>query len=823
VQVSEGRRGPVLRNAHLEVACDLAGGSLSLRPAEGGLPTLSRCLALVEAGQPPRIIGSADAGYRQEYEVSTVEDVQGRGRRLTLTSPAGDLTLALHVILYDHLPFVVLQLEARNRGQTPLPIHRLAPLSTPSEGRGRIALGGPPSRWSFYRQGWQSWTPTLSLRAREPDLAAPPPVLGPEPPGRAPVWALPHRPSAEEPGCFLADDLGAVVDLSTGACVVAGFVSARDQLCQVRLDARRRALEAFSWADGVALEPGATVRSERLLVDMAGPPLEALARYGDALGWEMGARVPKAVATGWCSWYRYFHTVREEDILDNLRFLAEHRHELPLEYVQLDDGYSTGIGDWESMNEKFPHGMKWLADRIHDAGFKAGLWLAPFMVGANSALYRQHPDWIIRSASGEPIVAMHNWNQDCYGLDCTHPEAQAWLERLFRTVAEDWGFDYVKVDFVYSAALRGHRHDGRATRAQAYRRGLETIRRAVGERFVLGCGALMAPSVGLVDGQRIGPDVAVWWREPPGTPQPAGRKRHARLPPPEADPPLAEGRQGRAASSFPAVENALRNILTRFWCHRRLWLNDPDCLLARDEVAALTLGEATMPTTLLTLDEVRTLATAIGLSGGMMLDSDNLPALTPERLAIVSLLLPPWGEAALPLDLFESGMPSLFRLPIERPWESWTLLGVFNWDDNASTLKAPLPLGRHHVFDLWSCQYAGILSGEAVFPAVPAHGCKLLALREAQGRPQLVASTFHFTQGALEVEDARYEEGRRTLVLALRPVAKKEGELVLYAPGNLRPGTVDSGVSVTARPDGLWALRLRLERPLRLEAPFVAS
>jgi alpha-galactosidase len=800
VQVSKGRRGPAIRNAHLEVSCDLAGGALSLRPVGGGPPRLPRCLALVEVGEPERTIDSGQSGYRHEYGVSPVEDAQGRGKRLTLTSLAGQLTLVLHVTLYDDQPFAVLQLELKNGGRRPLPVHRLAPLSTPRQGRGRITLGGSPSRWSFYREGWQSWTPTLALRAGQPDVSALPPMLGPEAPPLEWADARPAR------GRFLADDMGAIVDLATGACALAGFVSARNQLCQVRLDARCRALEAFSWADGVALEPGAVVRSERLLVDLAGPPLEALTRYGDALGREMGARVPATTASGWCSWYRFFTAVREEDILSNLRFLTEHRDELPVEYVQIDDGYQAGIGDWETINEKFPHGMKWLAERIHEAGFKAGIWLAPLTVGASSALYREHPEWLIRDADGEPVPALYNWNQVCYGLDCTHPEVEAWLGRLFHTVAEDWGFDFVKVDFIYSAALKGRHHDATATRAQAYRRGLEMIRRAMGERFVLGCGGLIAPSVGLVDSHRIGPDVALWWRLPPGVPVPAGGKRY-----------------GRPASGFPAAENSLRNILTRFWCHRRLWLNDPDCLLARDETAALTLEEGRMPTTLLTLDEVRTLATAIGLSGGLVLDSDNLPAMSPERVAIVSLFLPPWGETALPLDLFEAGMPSLFQLPVERPWESWTLLGVFNWEDTACSLKAPLPPGRRHVFDLWSGQYTGVLSGEATFPDVPAHGCKLLALREVQDRPQVVSSTFHFTQGALEIEDARYDGGRRALTLSLRPVAKREGELVLYAPPDLRPGSVEGGVRVVARPDGLWALALRLERPLRLEIPFVAS
>jgi hypothetical protein len=118
-------------------------------------------------------------------------------------------------------------------------------------------------------------------------------------------------------------------------------------------------------------------------------------------------------------------------------------------------------------------------------------------------------------------------------------------------------------------------------------------------------------------------------------------------------------------------------------------------------------------------------------------------------------------------------------------------MGELDAARRASTGKtAPAPESaaasrRRHVFDLWSGQYARS-PGEAVFPEVPAHGCKLLALREAQDRPQLVSSTFHFTQGALEVEDARYDNQKRTLALSLRPVAEKEGELILYAPSGLR-------------------------------------
>src|SRR3970282_855839 len=136
------------------------------------------------------------------------------------------------------------------------------------------------------------------------------------------------------------------------------------------------------------------------MIDITPDPLAALARYGDALAREMGALSRPDITTGWCSWYYYFQRVSEDDILANLERLAELRDELPLEFVQVDDGYRAGIAAGRTPNEKFPHGMSRLAERIHERGFKAGLWLAPFLAGARSRLFAEHPDWLVRHEGG---------------------------------------------------------------------------------------------------------------------------------------------------------------------------------------------------------------------------------------------------------------------------------------------------------------------------------------------------------------------------------------------------------------------------------------
>jgi alpha-galactosidase len=104
-------------------------------------------------------------------------------------------------------------------------------------------------------------------------------------------------------------------------------------------------LTAASYADGVTVEPGQLLSSERLLVQPTAEPLAALQGFGDAIAAEMRAVPWPESVEGWCSWYYYWQGVSEEHIMANLGYLAEHRRELPVEYVQIDDGYQAEIGD----------------------------------------------------------------------------------------------------------------------------------------------------------------------------------------------------------------------------------------------------------------------------------------------------------------------------------------------------------------------------------------------------------------------------------------------------------------------------------------------
>jgi alpha-galactosidase len=220
-----------------------------------------------------------------------------------------------------------------------------------------------------------------------------------------------------------------------------------------------------------------------------------------------------------------------------------------------------------------------------------GLWLAPFLASPTSVVAAEHPDWIVRRPSGRPMIGNVNdgWGGEQWVLDTTRPDVLAHLESLARTLVA-MGWRYLKLDFTYAPSFDGTWHDPTRTPAQRVRAGYDAIRRGAGDDvFLLGCGAPLGACIGVVDGMRIGPDVAPAW-----DPAPSGWGYE---------------------ETTPSIRNALQATRARSFQHRRLWLNDPDCLLLR------TTG------TSLDRSQIETWAEAVGASGGMVLLSDDLSLL----------------------------------------------------------------------------------------------------------------------------------------------------------------------------------------------------
>merc|ERR1711871_554504 len=161
-----------------------------------------------------------------------------------------------------------------------------------------------------------------------------------------------------------------------------------------------------------------------------------------------------------------------------------------VDFVQVDDGYQAAIGDWLTCNRKFPNGLKAIASHIKAHGFRAGIWVAPFLIGHSSTVYRDHPDWLVKQKKSPKSNVWHfnpNWHDDSYtyAVDLTHPGVQKWLKDVFLQL-KSHGFDYFKLDYLIAGIRDGVRYDNEVSRVEAYRMGMKIIRDAVGDdSFIL--------------------------------------------------------------------------------------------------------------------------------------------------------------------------------------------------------------------------------------------------------------------------------------------------------------------------------------------------
>lgn len=298
-------------------------------------------------------------------------------------------------------------------------------------------------------------------------------------------------------------------------------------------------------------------------------------------------RHAKSVLAGWCSWYHYYTKIDDQIIRANLNRAVEMN--LGLDVFQIDDGYQRNIGDWTPRLDRFPDGMQGLAAEIKKRGMIPGIWLAPFICRPDSDLMRNYPE-IVLHKNRKPVRALYNplWGGWTYSLDVTHPRFEEWLASVIHRYVNDWGYEYLKLDFLFAAAFRGDHHDPRTSGAVRVDRGLRLIRRVAGKKTILvGCGCPLLPGMGVVDIQRIGMDVNEVW-----------------------GPPLL-GRLLRDRN-FPTARGAMMNSINRSMLHRRFWNNDPDCLLFRHEKTSLSSRQ------------IMLMASVVCLSGGMMFVSDDL-------------------------------------------------------------------------------------------------------------------------------------------------------------------------------------------------------
>lgn len=284
---------------------------------------------------------------------------------------------------------------------------------------------------------------------------------------------------------------------------------------------------------------------------------EVFDKYFAAMSLPAKKRVDRL--TGYTSWYNYFQKIDENIILRDLKGLSRARESVNI--FQIDDGYEPFVGDWLDYNGRdFPNGMKTIADAVHREGYLAGIWLAPFNVQrGKSRILKEHPDWLIRNPDGKPQLGCVAWG-GAYTLDIYNSEVREHLKKVFDTVLNDWGYDMVKLDFLYSQCRTPRDNK---TRGTIMCEAMDFLRECVGDKLILGCGVPLGPAFGVVDACRISCDVDLSY----------GGKFYNSM---------------SINNELPSAQNAINNSMFRRHLNGRAFLNDPDVFFLRDHNLTFT-------------------------------------------------------------------------------------------------------------------------------------------------------------------------------------------------------------------------------------------
>ncbi|MFC2077120.1 alpha-galactosidase, partial [candidate division KSB1 bacterium] len=541
----------------------------------------------------------------------------------------------------------------------------------------------------------------------------------------------------------------AIRDMKRRHQISLGFSSQEDFSTSIKLRGNRLTVECN--LDLMRLGPGSSMVSEELLIDLA-TGSDTLLSYAGQMKKRMKIRAPVAPGIGFDLSRGDPAHPNEKSILQTVKKLAGKKEKFGVGYLLIGEGYQPemasgklGAGNWSDTNDRFPSGLRVLAEQIKEAGYKPGLTLSPFLIDRSNRIFKEKPHWLIKDAreNPKPIV---DWNgETAYALDTTQPSVQEWLKILFRTLTEDFGFDVFKIDNAYAAGVIGKRYDLRTNRFQAYRRGMEIIRDTIGpDRYLMAAGAPIGPSIGLVDIMETAP------AEPPSMKRSANESR------------------------LDYFQQIVGNTYSRSFMNQRIWYNYSGPVPLG--------GEKGDPK----LSEVRAWATLLALTGGLQVMNGAPDKISSSRLKLMGRINPPYGEGAQIVDYFGQEYPSFMFLPVETEFDRWILLGAFNWGQKVQDLSISLNrLGlkgseEHHLFDFWKEEYEGRIKNKVAINNLQPRSARLLRIARVRKKVQLISSPFHFSQGAVGVR--YFRPGIDQVEVRIDSATASNAKLWIYVP-----------------------------------------
>lgn len=305
------------------------------------------------------------------------------------------------------------------------------------------------------------------------------------------------------------------------------------------------------------------------------------------------------VPVGFNAFYSHDSYGKAPDMLDISDYVAQHLKPLGYQYINMDGGFQPS---------SYPQGMKAFSDSVHQRGLKAGGYLTPFTIYENwldlpiDDTGYTHRDACLHDKKGQLIKTYLG----TYALDMSHPAAQYIVRRNIKNYL-NWGYDYIKLDFLDMGLYEGRHHDPAINGIQNYRIGMKIMRDealASGRPVFLNASISPLLPAAFTHGRRTACDTSL------------------------------------GVANYSGIERQAFNSAASWWSNETLYdYNDGDMFLPESllQGAARQGQRASLR-----------LATAVALAGGHWLVGDNLPFVDDDRFA--------WLENKTLLDVAKQGL-----------------------------------------------------------------------------------------------------------------------------------------------------------------------
>lgn len=437
-----------------------------------------------------------------------------------------------------------------------------------------------------------------------------------------------------------------------------------------------RAVISFSKEKGITIEAegenkpiksGETIHFEKFVFESGNSWQDLMFEYGKQIAKIQYIKPKKIVQfKGWSTWDYYGQRFTDKEIKMNIDMLKKTTSAANI--IQIDGGWWIDRGDYLITRDDIPGGMKAIAKLISDNGYTPGIHLDGFRAELSATVYKEHPDWFLTDQNGKTITEEYiKYGKPVQRIyfDYSNPAVRNYMKNMLKTMREDWGFNYFKIDFMRYGLNRDiftmqkntglkeiHSYDDTMTSMERTRAGLKAMREGIDNAFFLGCSSVFGPTLGIVDGLRTGGDID----------------------------PTYEAYMGRC------LQNG-----GNFYLNQSVVQNDADYLVLRnedDEEAERAWGKNKFGGDV-TLNEAAMWANYVTLFGGIKISSDNLNTLRPERVELITKTFSiNTCNRFIPIDLWDKAKDKqdAFNIMLGTN-DQGVFVALFNWNKEELGIK----------------------------------------------------------------------------------------------------------------------------------------